>query len=232
MFFIVFIDDILIYSKSESDHMDHLRVVLQVLKDNQFYAKFSKCEFWLRSVAFLGHIVSNKGIEVDPKKTDVVKSCPRPLTPTDIRSFLGLAGYYRRFVEGFSFIVSPLTTLNQKKATFVWSEACEKSFQELKDKFTFTLILTLSEGTDRFVVYCDASRVGLGCVLMQHGKVIAYASRQLKIHEKNYLTHDFELAAVVFALKIWRHYLYGMHIDEFPNHKSLQYVFSQKDLNL
>ncbi|KAH0784229.1 hypothetical protein KY290_003827 [Solanum tuberosum] len=208
-FVIVFIDDILIYSKSEDDHMNHLRIVLQALKDHQLYAKFSKCEFWLRSVAFLGHIVSSEGIEVDPKKTDAVKSWPRPLNPSDIRSFLGLVGYYRRFVEGFSSIASPLTALTQYKSKFEWSESCEKSFQLFKDKLTSAPVLTLPEGTKGFVVYCDASRVGLGCVLMQHGKVIAYASRQLKVHEKNYPTHDLELAAVVFALKIWRHYLYG-----------------------
>ncbi|WMV45746.1 hypothetical protein MTR67_039131 [Solanum verrucosum] len=119
------------------------------------------------------------GIKVDPRKTDVVKSWPRPLSPTDIRSFLDLAGYYRRFVEGFSSITSPLTTLTQKKSKFERTEACEKSFKELKDRLTSTPVLTLSKGTDRFgfVVYCDASRVGLGCVLMQHGKVITYASR-------------------------------------------------------
>ncbi|KAH0661560.1 hypothetical protein KY284_026491 [Solanum tuberosum] len=213
LFVIVFIDDILIFSKSEDDHMNHLKIVLQVLKDHQLYAKFSKCEFWLRSVSFLGHIVSSEGIEVNPKKTDAVKSWPRPLSPSDIRSFLGLAGYYRRFVEGFSSIASPLTALTQKKSKFEWSESCERSFQLLKDKLTSVLVLTLSEGTEGFVVYCDASRVGLGCVLMQHDKVIAYASRQLKVHEKNYPTHDLELAAVVFALKIWRHYLYGVHVD-------------------
>ncbi|KAH0743176.1 hypothetical protein KY290_031169 [Solanum tuberosum] len=232
MFVIVFINDILIYSISEEEHMDHLRIVFQILKDHQLYAKFSKCEFWLKSVAFLGHIVSGVGIEVDPKKTKAVKGWPRPLTLTDIKSFLGLAGYYRRFVEGFSSIDSPLTALTQKKAKFVWSKACEKSFQELKDRLTSAPVLTLSEGNDGFVVYCDASRVCLGCVLMQHGKVIAYASRQLKVHEKNYPTHDLELAAVVFVLKIWRHYLYGVHIDVLTNHKSLQYVFSQKELNL
>jgi len=156
-FVIVFIDDILIYSKSEDDHMNHLRIVLQVLKDHQLYAKFSKCEFWLRSVAFLGHIVSSEGIEVDPKKTDAVKSWPRPLSPSDIRSFLGLAGYYRRFVEGFSSIASPLTALTQKKSKFEWSESCERSFQLLKDKPTSAPVLTLPEGTEGFVVYCDAS---------------------------------------------------------------------------
>ncbi|WMV13718.1 hypothetical protein MTR67_007103 [Solanum verrucosum] len=128
MFMIVFMDDILIYSRSEGEHMDHLRIVLQVLKEHQLYAKFSKCEVWLRSVAFLGHSVSSKGIDVDPKKTDAVKSWPRHLTLSDIRSFLGLTGYYRRFVEGFSSIASPLTALTHKKAKFEWSEACEKSF--------------------------------------------------------------------------------------------------------
>ncbi|WMV58815.1 hypothetical protein MTR67_052200 [Solanum verrucosum] len=151
MFVIVFIDDILIYSRSKNGHIDHLRIVLQVLKDQQLFSKFSKCEFWLRSVAFLDHIVSSKSIEEDPKKKDVVKSWPRLLTSTDIRSILGLAEYY------------------------------ESNF---------------------------------------------------KVHEKNYPTHDLELATVVFALKIWRHYLYGVHVDVFTDHKSLQYVFNQKDLNL
>ena len=125
-----------------------------------------------------------------------------------------------------------MTRLTQKKVKFLWSESCEKSFQELKTRLTSAPILTLPDGVDGFVVYCDASRVGLGCVLMQKGKVIAYASRQLKPHEKNYPTHDLELAAVVFALKIWRHYLYGVHVDVFTDHKSLQYVFTQRELNL
>ncbi|KAH0727836.1 hypothetical protein KY290_003558 [Solanum tuberosum] len=202
MFVIVFIDNFLIYSRSENEQMKYLRIVLQVLKDHQLYAKFSKCEFWLRSIAFLSHIVSSKGIEVDPKKMDAVKGWPRPLTHTDIRSFLGLAGYYSRFVKSFSSIASPLAVLTQKKAKFVWSEACDKIFPELKDRLTSASVLTLPEGTDGFVVYYDASRVGLGSVLMQHGKVIVYASRQVKIHEKNYLTHDLELAAVVIPLKI------------------------------
>ncbi|KAH0657372.1 hypothetical protein KY285_032254 [Solanum tuberosum] len=125
------------------------------------------------SVAFLGHVVSSVGIEVGTKKTDAVKSWPSRLTPSDIRSFLGLAGYYRRFVEGFSSIASPLMTLTQKKAKFEWSKACEKSFQELKDKLTSAPVLTLSEGTNGFVLYCDASIVGLGCVLMQNSKCLS-----------------------------------------------------------
>ena len=150
-------------------------------------------------MAFLGHIISSEGVEVDPRKIEAVKNCPRQLTPTDIRSFLGLAGYYQRFVDVFACIESPLTTLTQKSKKFEWSEACERSFKILKDRLTSALVLTLPEGTKGFVVYYDASRVGLGCVLMQHEKVVAYVSRQLKVHERNYPTHDLELAAMVFV---------------------------------
>ena len=132
MFVIVFIEDILFYSRTERDHADHLRIVLQTLRDHQLFAKFSKCEFWLRSVAFLGHIISGDGIKVDPQKIDAVRNWPRPVSPSDIRSFLGLAGYYRWFVEGFSSITSPMSRLTQKKIKFQWSNLCEKSFQELK----------------------------------------------------------------------------------------------------
>ncbi|KAH0769082.1 hypothetical protein KY290_013063 [Solanum tuberosum] len=126
-----------------------------------------KCEFWLQSVAFLAHIVSSKGIRVDSQKIKVVKQWPRPTSPIDIKSFLGLAGYYKRFVEGFSSIASPLTKLTQKKVKFQWSDDCEKCFAKLKTRLTTTHVLTLPEGSDGYVIYCDASRVGLGCVLMQ-----------------------------------------------------------------
>ena len=137
---------------------------------------------------------------------------PRPTTPTEVRNFLGLAGYYRRFIEKFASISAPLKRLTQKAAKFQWIDACERSFKLLKDKLTTAPVLTLPEGPDSYVIYCDASCVGLGCVLMQHGKVIAYSSRQLRKHEKNYPTHDLELEIVVHALKIWRHYLYGVHV--------------------
>ncbi|XP_070010562.1 uncharacterized protein [Nicotiana sylvestris] len=173
-----------------------------------------------------------EGVKVNSKKIEAVKNWPRPTSVSDIRIFLGLAGYYRHFIEGFSSISSPLTRLTQKKVMFQWSDACEKSFVELKKRLISAPVLTPPEGIEGFVVYCDASGVGLGCVLMQHGKVIAYASRQLKAHEKNYPTHDLELAVVVFALKIWHHYLYGVHVDIFIDHKSLQYIFKQRELNL
>ena len=145
---------------------------------------------------------------------------------------MGLAGYYRKFVEGFSKIATPLTKLTRKEEKFIWSEACQNSFDELKQRLTTAPVLTLPSGSEGFTVYCDASKQGLGCVLMQHDRVIAYASRQLKKHEVNYPTHDLELAAVVFALRIWRHYLYGVPCRFFTDHKSLQYLFSQKDLNM
>ncbi|KAL0534336.1 hypothetical protein IC582_028626 [Cucumis melo] len=231
-FVIVFIEDILIYSKTEAEHEEHLRMVLQTLRDNKLYAKFSKYEFWLKQVSFLGHVVSKVGVFVDPAKIEVVTSWTRPSTVSEVRSFLGLAGYYRRFVENFSRIATPLTQLTRKGAPFVWSKACEDSFQNLKQKLVTAPVLTVPDGSGSFVIYSDASKKGLGCVLMQQGKVVAYASRQLKSHEQNYPTHDLELAAVVFALKIWRHYLYGEKIQIFTDHKSLKYFFTQKELNM
>ncbi|GJZ83198.1 putative reverse transcriptase domain-containing protein [Tanacetum coccineum] len=186
-FVIVFIEDILIYSKTQEEHVEHLRLVLELLKREKMYAKFSKCEFWLREVQFLRHVINGNGIHVDPIKIKVVKNWKAPRTLTEVRSFLGLAGYYRRFIENFSKIAKSLTILTQKR---------------------------------------------LGCVLMQRGKVIAYASRKLKIHEENYTTYDLELGAVVLALKIWRHYLYGTKSVIYRDHKSLQHIFSQKELNM
>ena len=131
-FFIVFNDDILIYSGSKEDHEEHLTVVLQILRENQLYAKFRKCQFWLDSVAFLGHVISAEGVSVDPQKIEAIVNWKPPINVTEIRSFLGLAGYYRKFVEGFSKLAAPLTKLTRKEEKFVWSEACQQSFDELK----------------------------------------------------------------------------------------------------
>ncbi|WVZ84746.1 LOW QUALITY PROTEIN: hypothetical protein U9M48_031737 [Paspalum notatum var. saurae] len=201
-FVVVFIDDILIYSKTEAEHEEHLRLVLQRLREHKLYAKFSKCEFWIDEVRFLGHVVSKGGIVVDPSKVSTVTNWKVPKIPKEVRGFLGLAGYYRRFIENFSKIAKPMT--------FPAREGCRK----------------------KIIVYCDASRDGLGCVLMQEGKVIAYASRQLRKHEVNYPTHDLELAAVVHTLKIWRHYLFGQRCEIYTDHKSLKYIFTQNELNM
>jgi hypothetical protein len=209
---VVFIDDILIYSKSDSDHEEHLRLVLQKLRDNQLYAKFSKCEFWIGEVPFLGHIISNGGISVDPAKVKEIMEWRVPTTVTEIRSFLGLAGYYRRFIEGFSKIAKPMTSLLEKGREFKWDEKCQDSFDQLKKRLMSPPVLGMPDLQKGFDIYCDACGQGLGCVLMQ-GHVIAYASRQLRKHELNYPTHDLELAAVVHALKIWRHLYHGDQVS-------------------
>ncbi|GJT48567.1 putative reverse transcriptase domain-containing protein [Tanacetum coccineum] len=165
-------------------------------------------------------------------QAESVKNWKTPESPTEIRSFLGLAGYYRRFIENFSKIAKPLTLLAQKNKTYGWSDKQGEVFYILKEKLCNAPVLALPDGPNDFVVYCDASKQGFGCVLMQRGKVIAYASRQLKTHEKNYTTHNLELGAVVFALKIWRHYLYGTKSVIYADHKSLQYIFDQKELNM
>nr|GFB25849.1 putative reverse transcriptase domain-containing protein [Tanacetum cinerariifolium] len=205
-FVIVFINVILIYSKSKEEHEVHLKLILELLKKEKLFGKFSKCEFWLQEICFLGHVVNSEGIHVDSNKIKAVKNWKPPKTPTEIRSFLGLAGYYRRFIVSFSKIAKPLTPLTQKNKKFKWGDEHENAFQTLKD------------------MLCDAP--------ILRNKVIAYASRQLKIHEKNYTTHDLELGAVVFAFKMWRHYLYGTKIVIYTDHKSLQHIVDQKELNM
>ncbi|XP_040952743.1 uncharacterized protein [Gossypium hirsutum] len=175
-FVVVFIDDILVYSKSESEHDQHLRTVLQILREKQLYGKLSKCEFWLSEVVFLGHVVSADGIRVDPKKIEAIVQWKAPKNVSEVRSFLGLAGYYRRFVNGFSKIALPMTKLLQKNVPFIWDDQCQRSFETLKQMLTEAPVLTLPESGKDFIVYSDASLNGLGCVLMQEGKVIAYAS--------------------------------------------------------
>jgi hypothetical protein len=174
-FVIVFIDNILIYSKNEEDHADHLRVVLQRLWDHHLYAKFSKCEFWLNSVKFLGNTISSEGISVDPSKVQEVMDWKPPISVHQIRSFLGLAGYYRRFIPDFSRIAKPMTELLKKGVKFVWDDKCAKVFHTLTAQLTTAPVLAQPDNTKPFDVYCDASGTRLGCVLMQDNRVIAYA---------------------------------------------------------
>jgi hypothetical protein len=169
---------------------------------------------------------------VDPKKVAAILDSKAPKDIQGIKSFIRMASCYRRFIEGFSKIARPMTALLAKKVEFKWTPACQESFEMLKQKLTTAPVLVLPDVHKPFSVYCDASYTGLGCVLMQEGKVVAYSSQQLKVHEKNYLTHDLELATVVHALKTWRHYLYGQKCDIYTDHKSLKYIFTQSELNM
>ncbi|GKB37078.1 putative reverse transcriptase domain-containing protein [Tanacetum coccineum] len=191
------------FPESKQEHEDHLKLILELLKKEELYAKFSKCEFWIPKVQFLSHVIDRQDIHVDPTKIESIKDWASPKTPTKIHQFLGLAG-----------------------------EKAEAAFQLLKQKLCSAPILALPERVENFIVYCDTSHKGLGVVLMQNEKMISYASRQLKIHEKNYTTHDLELGAVVFALKIWRHYLYGTKCTMFTDYKSLQHILDQNKLNM
>ena len=176
--------------------------------------------------------MSTNGIYMDPQKVEAVANWEQPTTVTEVRSFLGLARYYRKLIEGFLRIAGPLHGLTRKGVKFEWTDRCEGSFQTLKERLTSTPILTLLEGNEGFEVYSDASYQGLGCVLMQHKRVVAYALRHLKKDDLNYPTHDLELGAIIFTLKTWRHYLYGPTCQIFTDHKSLKYLFSPKELNL
>jgi hypothetical protein len=177
------IDDILVFSKTEEGHEKHLRLLFEKLRSNKLYSKFSKCEFWLTKVAFLGHVISTRGVSVDPGKVKDVLNWMPPTTASEIQSFLGLAGYYHRFIKDFSKIAKPMTNLLKKNKAFEWLAECQASFEELRKCLTLAPVLVLPDLTNKFDIYC-------------------YASRQLRKHEENYPTHDLELAAVVHALKI------------------------------
>nr|GEU30859.1 putative reverse transcriptase domain-containing protein [Tanacetum cinerariifolium] len=196
-------------------------------------SKMKELSDQLQGLSDKGFIRPNsRGIHVDPAKIKSINDWASHKTPTEIRQFLGLAGYYQRFIEGFLKIAKPMTKLTQKKVMFDWGDKQEAAFQLLKQKLYSAPILALPKGAEDFIAYCDALHKGLGTILMQREKVISYASRQLKIHKKNYTTQDLELGAVVFALKIWRHYLYETKYNVFTNHKSLQHILDQKDLNI
>jgi hypothetical protein len=187
----VFIDDILIYSRTTEEHDEHLRLVLQCLREHKLYGKLSKFSFYQSRIHYLGHVISGEGIAVDPAKVEDIMEWPAPTNVTEVRSFMGLAGYYRRFVEGFSKIANPITKLQKKNKKFVWTEKCAEAFRRLKGLLTTTSILKVPYMDADFLVCTDASKEGLGRVLMQDERVIAYISRKLRRHEENYATPRF-----------------------------------------
>jgi hypothetical protein len=230
-FVIVFLDDILVYSKLEEEHEQHLRMVLQVLREHQLYAKFRKCSFYQKQIHYLGHIISKDGIIVDLEKVEAIKEWSTMRNLTIVISFMGLAGYYRRFIGGFSRIAHPIASFQRKEKKFQWTKECERSFQQLKQLLTSAPILRIVDPNEYFVVCTDACKEGLGGILSHNGFVVCYESRKLKDHENNYATHDLELATIIHALKKWRHYLMGKRFKLRIDHNRLKYLFDQPTLN-
>jgi hypothetical protein len=209
----VILDDILIYSKNEREHEEHLRVVLSCLKENELYGKLLKCSFFQKEIHYLGHVIFGEGIFVDLEKVKAIMEWPVPKNAHEVRSFMGLVGYYHRFVEWFSKIVKPITTLHRKGVRYEWTKDCDIAFIELKRLLTSAPILRVSDMEKDFTVHTNASKQGLGAMLMQDGGVIAYVSRKSKQHEELYATHDLELEAVMLAPKLWRQYLVGRNFE-------------------
>ena len=230
-FVVVYFDDILIYSKSMSEHMDHLRAVFAALRDAHLFGNLDKCTFCTDRVSFLGYVVTPQGIEVDESKIEAIKSWPVPQTTTQVRSFLGLAGFYRRFVQDFSTIATPLHELTKKGVVFHWGKAHDESFDTLKDKLTHAPLLQLPDFGKTFELECDASGIGIGGVLKQDGKPVAYFSEKLNTPALNYSTYDKELYALVRSLQTWRHYLWPKEFVIHSDHESLKYIRSQNNLN-
>ena len=185
-FILVFLDDIIVYSKNEEEHKEHLRLTLQLLREHRLYAKLSKCDFYKDRIQYLGHIISEEDISIEPEKIETIMNWPTPRNVMDIRSFMGLPGYYKRFIEGFSKVAHAITSLQKKGTKFEWTTKCEESFQWLKNLLTSAPVLKVADPKKDFVVCINACRQGLGGFLMQDNHVICYESRKLKEHEKNY----------------------------------------------
>jgi hypothetical protein len=230
-FFIVVLDDILIYYNSEEDHEHYLRMVMQVSREHQLYAKLRKCSFYEKQIHYLGHIISKDGITVDPEKIEAIIDWSTPKNVTEVRSFMGFAGYYKRFIEGFSKIAHPNTSLQRKGVKFQWTLDCENSLQHLKQLLTSAPILRIANPNEDFIVCTYACNEGLGGVLSQNGFVICYELRKLKEHERHYATDDLDLASIVHALKKWIHYLMGKRFELRTDHNGMKYLFDQPTLN-
>ncbi|KAJ1701330.1 hypothetical protein LUZ63_001109 [Rhynchospora breviuscula] len=227
---LVFFDDILIYSKTLEDHVHHVHTVLQVLLSNQLKAKFSKCEFGSNSIEYLGHIINSQGVATDPRKVDAMINWPQPKSVKELRGFLGLTGYYRKFVKNYGLISKPLTDLTKKNA-FAWSPQAQVAFDTLKQAMTTTPVLTLPDYSKQFVIETDASALGMGAVLMQGNKPIAYLSKSLGIRNQGLSTYEKELLALITAVKKWKHYLLGQTFIIRTDQISLKHLLEQKVTN-
>jgi len=233
-FVVIYLDDLLIFSKSKEEHMEHLRTVLSLLKKNTFYAQTAKCTFFATEMQFLGHVITAEGIHTDPAKIATITALPTPANVKELRSFLGICTFYRRFVPNFAKIASPLTDLTGEVA-YIWSAAAQEALESLKTKLASAPVLVQPDFTKDFVLHTDASDTAVGAVLMQDQgqglQPIAYESRKLTPAEKNYPVHEKELLAVMYALKQWRHYLLGAHSKVQTDHKSLTFIQTQPHLS-
>ena len=231
LFVVVYFDDILIYSKSMNEHLEHLRAVFDALRAARLFGNMEKCTFCTQRVSFLGYVVTPQGIEVDSSKVDAIQSWPQPTTVTQVRSFLGLAGFYRRFVRDFSSIAAPLHELTKKGAPFAWGAPQDEAFNTLKERLTHAPLLQLPDFDKVFELECDASGLGLGAVLLQDHKPIAYFSEKLSGAALNYSTYDKELYALVRTLQTWQHYLWPHEFIIHSDHKALKHIRTQTNLN-
>jgi len=225
-FVLVFLDDILIYSKTLDEHVHHLRAVLEKLKFHQFYLKMSKCSFAQSQIDYLGHIISQDGVATDPSKTQAMQTWPLPTTVTELRGFLGLTGYYRRFVQNYGIIAKPLTQLLRKKQ-FLWTTEATAAFCALKQAMTQTPVLQLPDFSQPFVVETDACATGIGAVLMQGGRPIAYLSKALGPTHQHLSIYEKEFLALIMAVEKWRSYLQRQEFIIQSDHKSLSYLSEQ-----
>ena len=229
-FVVVYFDDILIYSRTSEDHLNHLRQVCQALRQNQLYANRKKCDFMTLRVIFLGFVVTPEGVSADPEKIKAIIEWPVPNSIHEVRSFHGLATFYRRFIRGFSTLATPITDCI-RKGNFEWTKTADKAFLDIKKRMTQAPILRLPDFSKVFEVACDASGVGIGGVLSQENHPIAFFSEKLNEARTRYSTYDKELYAVVQALRYWRHYLIPQEFVLFSDHEALRFLSSQKKLN-
>nr|MDZ8005255.1 RNase H-like domain-containing protein [Nostoc sp. DedSLP05] len=226
-FVLVFFDDILIYSKSWDEHILHLDLILKVLNDNRLYAKRSKCDFGRTEVEYLGHIISMNGVKVDPRKIEDMKNWPKPKTLKKLRGFLGLTGYYRKFVCNYGRIAAPLTTL-LKKNSFHWTPVADKAFEHLKQAMCTTPVLAMPDFTKSFIIETDACDTGIGAVLMQEGRPLAFLSKALSGRNLGRSTYEKEMIAIIHVVNQWRPYLIGRHFIIKTDHLSLKYLMEQR----
>jgi len=229
-FIVVYLDDILVYSKSVGEHFQHLKQLFETLRAQKLYGKKEKCDFLVESIVFLGYVVSKDGVSVDQSKIEAIKSWPTPTSITEVRSFHGLASFYRRFIRDFSTITSPITEC-LKKGALVWSEQAQQAFEKIKSRLCEAPVLALPDFSQPFEVECDASGVGIGAVLMQNKRPIAYFSEKLGGARLNYCTYDKEFYAIVRALDHWSHYLRSNHFILHSDHESLKYIHGQQKLS-